>query len=115
MTTPTEGLTTCYCGSKYWDGNICASCGETASAGTTRTDEIRFEVGKRYTTGAGRDYVWEFTILKRTAKFITILDFHGHNGATKRVGITVLDGIEMASPLGVYSMNPILRANREVA
>jgi hypothetical protein len=26
-TGPTEGITRCACGSKYWDGNTCHSCG----------------------------------------------------------------------------------------
>jgi methionyl-tRNA synthetase len=26
---PTEGVTRCECGAKYWDGTKCASCGET--------------------------------------------------------------------------------------
>lgn len=76
---------------------------------------MKFETGKTYTTGAGRDYVWEFKILKRTAKFITILDFHGHNGETKRVGVSIYNGVEIAAPLGTYSMNPIISADREVA
>lgn len=25
---PTEGVTRCDCGSKYWDENVCHSCGE---------------------------------------------------------------------------------------
>jgi hypothetical protein len=25
---PTEGIDRCACGSKYWDGSLCASCGE---------------------------------------------------------------------------------------
>lgn len=27
-THPQEGCTRCGCGSKYWDGDFCASCGE---------------------------------------------------------------------------------------
>lgn len=28
MIAPTEGVTRCSCGSKYWDDATCASCGE---------------------------------------------------------------------------------------
>jgi len=28
-TAPIEGVTRCPCGAKYWDGNVCHSCGET--------------------------------------------------------------------------------------
>lgn len=26
---PREGIDRCYCGSKYWDGDTCHSCGDT--------------------------------------------------------------------------------------
>lgn len=28
LTAPLGGVTRCACGSKYWDGTVCASCGE---------------------------------------------------------------------------------------
>ena len=28
MGKPVEGIDRCYCGSKYWDENVCHSCGE---------------------------------------------------------------------------------------
>jgi hypothetical protein len=28
MEKPVEGVDRCYCGSKYWDENVCHSCGE---------------------------------------------------------------------------------------
>ena len=28
MEKPVEGIDRCYCGSKYWDENVCHSCGE---------------------------------------------------------------------------------------
>ncbi len=35
---PEEGMTRCYCGAKYWDGNKCHSCGATWD-GTDQTGD----------------------------------------------------------------------------
>ena len=34
LTAPQEGITRCWCGSKYWDGETCHSCGEKWQAAT---------------------------------------------------------------------------------
>lgn len=72
---------------------------------------MKFEVGKTYTTrfATDADSVLRGTVVKRTAKFVT-LDM-GHFGM-KRVGVRVWDGDESCSPLGRYSMAPVFRASR---
>jgi hypothetical protein len=69
-----------------------------------------FQPGNVYSTGEARDYVWRFKVIKRTAKFITIADIQ--NGETRRVGVTVWNGVEHALPLGSYSMAPGIAADR---
>lgn len=54
--------------------------------------------------------VWTFTIVKRTAKFVTLED---SEGKTWRVGVYVSDGVERAKPFGTYSMCPTISADRE--
>jgi len=69
-----------------------------------------FTTGTDYTCRSICDYdcVWTFTVTKRTAKFITII---GRDGETSRVGVKLgSDGNEYASPLGSFSMSPIIRA-----
>jgi hypothetical protein len=70
-----------------------------------------FRVGARYDTGRG-DYVWTFTVLKRTAKFITVLD--ELDGKERRVGVHVHAGREYALPLGSFSQAPVISADRPV-
>ena len=72
---------------------------------------MNFEVGKTYTTRFTSDYdsVLTGTVVKRTAKFVT-LDM-GHFGM-KRVGVRVYNDDETCSPLGRYSMAPVFRASR---
>ena len=55
------------------------------------------------------DCVFKATVLKRTAKFVT-LQMEGENEAV-RVGITTTDGVERVWPLGRYSMAPSFRAS----
>lgn len=76
---------------------------------TTTTTPAAFVVGNSYSfdfTGDGDDHTVGYTVLARTAKFITISDKH----ETKRVGVRVYDGVETCSPWGSFSMSPILRA-----
>ena len=51
-------------------------------------------------------------VLKRSAKFVT-LDVDGFG--VQRVGVSLRDGVEVALPLGRYSMAPCVRASREMA
>lgn len=87
-----------------------------APTGITETGEpfYGFEVGQTYDTGRG-DYIWTFTVVKRTARFITI---ESDQGKTSRVGVKVSSyggrTYEWALPLGSYSMAPVINADRIV-
>lgn len=75
----------------------------------------KFEVGRIYSTGEGRDYVWRFRVVSRTAKFITISEIvNGYEPEPpKRVGVKIgYGGHEYALPLGSYSMAPVISADR---
>lgn len=65
-----------------------------------------FATGKTYKTRSACDHncIFEITVAARTAKTIRTTD-----GKTLRVSLTH-DGVEMARPLGNYSMAPIIRA-----
>lgn len=73
----------------------------------------RFEVGKTYEAKSAASHSWRpmYTVLDRTAKFITVED---SSGARKRVGVKPSPDGEWAFPTGRYSMALILRAEREV-
>ena len=78
---------------------------------TTNTDNIiKFQTGLKYSCRSVCDHncIWTFTVIKRTAKFITIEDSRGE---VKRVGVHVWQGSESAYPLGQYSMCPIIKAD----
>lgn len=74
----------------------------------------KFSPGATYAARSACDHecVWTFTVVKRTAKFVTLVDKWGE---IVRVGVRVWNGIEFCSPLGVYSMSPSLSAERPVA
>lgn len=69
----------------------------------------QFEVGKSYSckSPGDQDCIFEFEILKRTAKTITIQS--GNDKYTRRIRIQ--DDIEVIDPLGSYSLSPVLRAS----
>lgn len=73
-----------------------------------------FEIGKTYSTRSACDWecVFSFTVLRRTAKRITIEDRHGQ---VRTVGVQNYGGDETAKPLGSYSMCPVIRAERAAA
>lgn len=76
-------------------------------------DNETFKVGDCYSTGEGRDYVWRFEVVARTAKFITVQDYNARKGETSRVGVKRgSDGHEYALPLGNYAMAPTINAAR---
>lgn len=57
------------------------------------------------------DCIFRFTVLKRTAKFVTLAYYDD----TLRVGVKVdRDGNEFCYPLGSYSMSPTLRAGNNI-
>lgn len=72
-----------------------------------------FQVGETYSARSNCDYdtVWHFTVVSRTAKFITIQE---GRGKPYRVGVTVStwqnESYEFALPLGRYSMAPVISA-----
>lgn len=72
----------------------------------------QFTPGQTYTTGEAREYVWHFEVVRRTAKFIIIVDVsHDRRGKEVRKGVSVdPDGNEFVLPLGRYSMAPTLNA-----
>lgn len=74
-------------------------------------DTIKFEIGKTYTTRSTCDWdtMFSWTVVKRTAKFITTDDGY----EIKRTGIKVWNGVESAMPYGNYSMCPVIRAGKE--
>ena len=71
---------------------------------------IRFQPDTTYTCRSmcNWDTIFSYRVISRTAKFITVDDGYG----IKRVGIKVRDGIEFATPDGVYSMCPHIYADR---
>jgi hypothetical protein len=70
---------------------------------------IQFQIGSTYQVRSLSDYdcVWDFVILGRTARTVTIIVNHE---AVKR-GIKVRNGVESFKPFGTYSMNPVVYAN----
>lgn len=76
-----------------------------------------FEVGKTYTMRSigDHDCVWTYTVVKRTAKTITISD--GQETKTCRVNAKTSEirNAESIYPLGRYSMSPVLSADSEEA
>ena len=77
------------------------------------TTETKFEVGRTYemTSVCDHNCKWTYEVIKRTKKFVTLLD---SAGIQIRRGITVYSGEEQVLPLGSYSMAPILGAEKVV-
>lgn len=73
-----------------------------------------FEIGTTYCTRSASDWdcIFRFTVVARTAKFITVND--GYDNYRVKVW-TGQDGEEWASPYGKYSMSPCIQAGREEA
>lgn len=82
----------------------------TATATTTAT----FEVGASYEARSACDHncVWSFEVVKRTAKFVTLVE---SNGETMRVGVHEFNDAEWALPFGSFSMAPTISADRPVS
>ena len=78
----------------------------------------QFETGKTYATRSlcNSDCVFCYTVLKRTAATVTVVDNHG-NPKTCRISKKVSEyrNAETIFPEGNYSMSPILSADLEVA
>ena len=73
----------------------------------------KFEVGATYAAHSAASSTWRplYTVIARTAKFITIEDAYGK---VVRVGVKFWDGEEYSKPLGSYSLAPIMRPSRKV-
>lgn len=92
-------------------------CGYTDGMTTdtdTTTTTATFEVGNTYSARSAGDYdcIWIFEVVKRTAKFVTLVE----GGDQMRVKVHVdHNGDEWALPFGRYSMSPSVRADRPAA
>lgn len=82
-----------------------------STATTTATES--FIVGRTYACRSFCDHncIWTFTVTARSAKFVTLT---GEDGKAVRVGLRVWNGVEACSPLGVFSMSPVLTAEKVV-
>lgn len=77
------------------------------------TDPSKFQVGATYVYGHPVDHTWKtvVTVIRRTAKFITIED---SDGQQRRVGVKTDQAGEWVFPEGSYSMCAVLRASHVV-
>jgi hypothetical protein len=71
----------------------------------------KFKIGQELSARSACDYdcVFRFTVVSRSAKFVTVKYFND----LKRVGIKVRDGVEYCYPLGTYSMACSISATEE--
>jgi hypothetical protein len=69
----------------------------------------QFQVGRTYSTRSIGDHecIYSFTILKRTAKSVTVEVY----GKTVRRGVYEWHGVECFKPFGTYSMCAIIHAS----
>jgi hypothetical protein len=77
---------------------------------TTAPTATAFEIGQTVTAQGGGSCIWEFKVIARTAKFVTLQDLS--DGQTYRVKVRVHDGDEWCLPFGSYSMAPVARSGR---
>lgn len=76
----------------------------------------KFEIGKKYSMSSICDHncIWIYTVVARTAQTITITD----GKLTKKCRInkpaSEYNNSETIFPLGIYSMCPVLTAEKEV-
>ena len=81
---------------------------------TDLTTTATFQTGSTISTRSACDYncVWVFTVVSRTAKFVTMED---SSGKVRRTGINVDEqGNEWTMPFGKFSMAPVVRAERAI-
>lgn len=73
---------------------------------------IQFQVGNLYNMRSIGDHncIWECLVIKRTAKQVT-LKIKGYVEPVTK-GVKIYEGSEQCAPLGVYSMHPVLRADK---
>jgi ribosomal protein S8 len=77
-----------------------------------RQTVTKFQIGHTYYDRSACDHecIFEFTILARTAKTVTI----NNRGKISKRGLNVYNGIEQFKPFGTYSMCAIVSADKEV-
>ena len=87
----------------------------TNPAPATSTEVVTFEVGSAYTcrSACDSDVAWTFEVVRRTAQFITLKTWGDPLGDETRCKVRVWNGVESASPLGTYSMSPVITADRK--
>lgn len=63
---------------------------------------IKFQIGQELSARSACDWdcIFRYTVVSRTAKFVTVK----YHNQLKRVSIRVRDGVEYCYPLGTYSM-----------
>lgn len=69
-----------------------------------------FQIGKTYSARSICDYdcIFSWTVVSRTAKFLTL---NGSMGK-RRAGVFENGGVEHCRPLGRYSMSPVIHADQ---
>ena len=71
----------------------------------------QFKIGQTYSCRSicDNECIFEFTVTKRTAKFVTLENRHGR---IRRAGVRVseYDSAEVCYPMGNYSMCPVITA-----
>jgi len=74
-----------------------------------------FEIGKTYKMGwiGDSNLFTYYTVLKRTAKTVTVQNAK-YTKEVKTCRIKIYDNSEYVSPTGVYSMSPVLKAEKLV-
>jgi hypothetical protein len=75
---------------------------------------VNFEAGKEYymTSACDHNCVWTYVVVSRTAK--TVILKGSDMDAPSRFKVSVWNDVEHVSPLGTFSMSPILGADREI-
>lgn len=87
----------------------------TDTTNTTLPASNKFEVGRTYATrsACNHDCIYQFTVVRRTAKFIFLQGRHPGDQVERRGVYTYDNGPEMCKPHGRHSMAPTLQANED--
>lgn len=74
----------------------------------------KFEIDETYemTWITDSELKTKYKVIKRTPKTVTIVHLNDNRQTTHRV--KEWQGVEQVSPHGVYSMSPVLRADRKL-
>lgn len=82
----------------------------TSTTTNTPAPSAKFEVGRTYATrsACNHDCIYQFTVVRRTAKFILIKGHHGDQ--VERRGVCEYQGQEHCKPHGTHSMCPVISA-----